>query len=159
LCNFSIFRARAALWAPTSQIVEDQEFGSAFVKIQRWQTGGEVFALTKKEKRSVCHLQQIAIHSDNGPDEPNANIVASSELQAAFQTIKKRKLVKFHEAEKFIDLRFIRPTNNVCERQCSVSGFANTKNCQGLLPVNLEMQLFFKANSHLWDVAVFHHEI
>jgi hypothetical protein len=25
-------------------------------------------------------MQQIAIHSDNGPDEPNTNIVASSEL-------------------------------------------------------------------------------
>jgi hypothetical protein len=141
-CAISVYSELEQHCGPTSQIVEDQEFESAVVKIQRWQTGGEVFALTKKEKRSVCHLQQIAIHSDNGPDEPNANIVASSELQAAFQAIKKRKLVKFHEAEKFIDLRFICPTSKFYERQFSVSGFAYTKNCQGLLPVNLEMQLF-----------------
>ena len=110
LCNFSIFRAR-------SQIAEDQEFESAVVKIQRWQQGGEVFALTKKEIQSVSHLRSINIHSDNESDEPNTNTLASSELQAAFQAIKKRKMIKLQDVETFIDLRFIRPTSKIYERQ------------------------------------------
>ena len=101
-----------------------------------------MFALTKKEIQSVSHLRSINIHSDNESDKANTNTLASSELQAAFQAIKKRKMSKLQDVETFIDLRFIRPTSNICERQFSVSGFAYTKNRQGLLPVNLEMQLF-----------------
>ena len=56
----------------------------------------------------------------------------------------------------YIDVRFIRPTGNKCERQFSVAGFAFTKNRQRLLPINLEMQLFLNANQHLWDLELFH---
>jgi hypothetical protein len=37
----------------------------------------------------------------------------------------------------------------------SVAGFAFTKNRQGLLPTNLEMQLFLKENSEWWDISLF----
>jgi hypothetical protein len=49
-CAISVYSELEQHCGPTSQIVEDQEFESAVVKIQQWQTGWEMFALTKKEK-------------------------------------------------------------------------------------------------------------
>jgi hypothetical protein len=146
-----------------SDIVEDQHFESAVVKIQRCQTQGDVaLVLTTAESQSVSHLLKRQYNeaindsqeNEDGSNTDNAETI--SELHAAIQRIKKRKIVQQSEAEKYLDLRFIRPTSNICERQFSISGLAYTKNRQGLLPVNLEMQLFLKANSHLWDAAVFH---
>jgi hypothetical protein len=59
------------------------------------------------------------------------------------------------ESSLYLDLRFIRPTTNVCERMFSVAGFTFTKTRQRLLPQSLEMQFFLKANAHLWDEQLF----
>jgi hypothetical protein len=75
--------------------------------------------------------------NEDGSNTDNAETI--SELHAVIRRIKKRKIVQ--QSEKYLDLRFIRPTSNICERQFSISGLAYTKNRQGLLPVNLEMQL------------------
>jgi hypothetical protein len=138
-----------------SGIIEDKSFESAVVKIQKAQLHREPLSLTRAEMNDVKHLmkpEDIVIETASSGEQGE-----ESELCAALRRIKKRRVAPtFAEASKYLDLRFIRPITNICERMFSVSGFAFTKNRQGLLPVNLEMQLFLKANAHIWDASLFH---
>lgn len=142
--------------SPSSQIVEDTMFESAVVKIQHAQINGDPISLTNSEKRDVKHLlkpDDLVILEETSSDL----VEEESTLSAVFRRIKKRKVSRKHtDAEKYLDLRFIRPTSNICERLFSVAGFTFAKNRQRLLPVNLESQLFLKANDHLWDHVLFH---
>ena len=71
----------------------------------------------------------------------------------AASILKKRKLnTNVSSKTVFLKSRFIRPTSNVLERFFSSAGVAYNDFRQGLSPVNLEMQLFLKFNSDLWDV-------
>jgi hypothetical protein len=71
-----------------------------------------------------------------------------SELQTLLHAVKKRKKgpASSTVGSQYLDLRFILPHSNICERQFSASGFTYNKNRQGLLPANLEMQLLLEAN-------------
>ena len=52
-----------------------------------------------------------------------------------------------------MDLRFIRPTSNMCERLFSVAVYALNDRRKSVLPVNFERQLFLHADSHLWGIS------
>ena len=60
------------------------------------------------------------------------------------------------KSTKYLDLRFIVPTSNLCERFFSVAGYALDDRRKRLLPSNLESQLFLNQNARLWGVEEVH---
>jgi hypothetical protein len=140
-----------------SHIIPHKEFESAVCKIQRSQQYGELLELSQNEQTAVAHLVKdipptnVEVSNHHTSDEDS-----SYDLQADLRLVKKRKSIQPNAGDKYLDLRFIRPTSNICERQFSISGFALTKHRKGLLPVNLEMQLFLHANALHWDESLFH---
>ena len=66
------------------------------------------------------------------------------------------KRSKVQASSNYIDLQFVRPTSNICERFFSISKLALPDYGKRLLPSSLEMQLFLKVNRHLWDIQLFH---
>jgi hypothetical protein len=132
---------------------------NAVVKIQMAQQCNEQLALNRAQELCVQHLKKPL---DNPGVEEIQPQPQPTDLQALMKKIKKRKMEASSSSgcststSSYIDVRFIRPTSNKCERQFSVAGFAFTKNRQGLLPINLEMQLFLNANQHLWDLELFY---
>jgi len=140
---------------PQSRIVVDQAFESAVVKIQKAQQFNENLPLTNYEANCVQHLKKQ--DESHGEKSDIAETVQESDLQTLIRELKKRKTeAAVTSSSRYVDLRFIKPTSNKCEQLFSISGFAFTKNPQGLLPINLEMQLFLHANQHLWDAELFH---
>jgi hypothetical protein len=142
-----------------SRIVVDVHFESAVVKIQRAQQSQDNLSLSSPEEQTVAHLLKKQNISDERSEKERAESQDQMpELQTLLHSVEKRKKgpASTTAGSQYLDLRFIRPTTNICERQFSVSGFTYNKNRQGLLPTNLEMQLFLKANEHLWDAALFH---
>ena len=73
--------------------------------------------------------------------------------------LQKVKRAKVESKSPYIDLRFIRPTSNICERLFSLSKLALPDNRKRLLPANLEMQIFLKLNRHLWDMELLHSDM
>ena len=149
------FPELASHCSETSNIVCDPEFETAVVKVQRSQMEGDALSLSRSEKNAVKHLlkpQELAPRAVIEEEEDD-----NQGLMAAIRRLKKRKTSDSDScmASNYIDLRFIRPTTNICERMFSVSGFTFCKTRQGLLPSNLEMQLFLKGNEHLWDEKLF----
>ncbi len=51
-----------------------------------------------------------------------------------------------------MDLRFLLPTWNLCERFFSIAGHTLGDRRQNILPSNFEMQLFLYMNSSLWGL-------
>ena len=66
--------------------------------------------------------------------------------------LRKAKHRKVQAKSQYVDLRFIRPTSNICERLFNVSKMALPDTRKRLLPSSLEMQLFMKLNRHLCDI-------
>jgi len=66
------------------------------------------------------------------------------------RALKRRKVRSDQSPENYMDLRFIIPTSNICERFLSVAGNALTDRRQSMLPVNFENQMFLHSNAHLW---------
>ncbi len=64
---------------------------------------------------------------------------------------KKRKLSKAADM-KYLDLRFILPTSNICERLFFVAGFAMSSRRSSISPANFEKQMLLCANSCLWSI-------
>ena len=53
--------------------------------------------------------------------------------------LQKVKRPKSSVSSRYVDLRFIRPTSNICERLFSVSKFALPNYRKRILPANFEM--------------------
>jgi hypothetical protein len=53
---------------------------------------------------------------------------------------------------KYIDLRFLRPTSNLCERFFSIAGFCLSSRRESILSSNFEIQMFLNINGDLWGV-------
>ncbi len=51
-----------------------------------------------------------------------------------------------------MDLRFLLPTSNACERLFSRAGYVLGDRRQSIHPANFEQQMFLFANSHLWGI-------
>ncbi len=72
-------------------------------------------------------------------DCSQVNIVDKN-LSFGERALKKRKISKTSSA--YMDLRFIRPTSNMCERLFSVAGFTLNDRCKCILAMNFELQFF-----------------
>ena len=54
---------------------------------------------------------------------------------------------------KYIDLRFLLATSNVCERLFSKAGYSLTDRRRAISPVNFEYQLYLHCNSDYWGIS------
>ena len=69
------------------------------------------------------------------------------------QIVKKQKSIAKNASSQYLDLSFLMPTSNVCERFFSKCGFAMNDRRGGLCPANAEAQMFLHMNMELWDIA------
>jgi hypothetical protein len=124
--------------SPCADIILDKHFETGIVKIQQ----GKVELLDTIEKRHVIHLKKPEI-------EKPAEVEVT--LSLAQQALKKQKLEETRESS-YIDLRFLIPTSNICERLFSKAGFCLHSRRLGILPINAECQMFLHMNMDLWNI-------
>ncbi len=95
-----------------------------------------------KKKETDCCKRTIEDNQLSYDDET---------LSFADQILKKRKIDVATSA--YIDLRFLLPTSNICERLFSKAGQALCKRRKGTSPVGFEQQLFLHVNFEVWDIS------
>lgn len=71
-------------------------------------------------------------------------------LSFAQRAMKRQKVSSFQRT-KYIDIRFLLPTSNLCERLFSKAGYAFNERRRGILPSNFESQIFLNLNRDLWS--------
>ena len=126
-----------------SEIVCDPHFEIAVCKIQENQIYGEPLKLTPTEYKQVKHLKK---HSDQVTGDTDCeDLGRTDEMVTVLQRVKRSKV---QASSNYIDLQFVRPTRNICERFFSISKLAMPDYRKRLLPSSLEMQLFLKVNRH-----------
>lgn len=123
---------------PDATIVQSVTFEAAIVKVQL----GYQAALDRQEKASIERFSVQSVHSDNSEDD---------ELSFADRALKRQKRSISGETTSYGDMRFLLPTSNVCERLFSKAGHVLNDRRKGLLPANLECQLFLHMNRDLWS--------
>ena len=128
-----------------SDIVHNKTFERAIVKIQK----GSVGELITEEMKSVEVLQIVRSNS-----APQSKYPAKIESLAE-RALKRQKLddtAGNQSDAKYMDLRFIVPTSNICERLFSKAGYGLDSRRQNTLPSNFELQMFLHANNDLWGI-------
>ena len=142
--------------AATSDIVSDPDFESTVVALQRAQLQGAEVQLNDAQEQAVANLlKPDAVDEDGGAEEKEEDLEDTS-FSAAIKRIKGQRFNRgAREGAKYLDLRFIRPTTNRCERSFSKSGWAYNSRRQNMLPVSLEQQLFLHFNQDHWDRQLF----
>lgn len=122
--------------SPSSPIVLDKVFESAVVQIQR----GRSAELSPSQVRSVKHLQKTPNTLGNIEDES---------IYFAERVLKKQKLQSHASTSEYMDLRFLIPTYNICERFFRKSGFTLNDRRRAILLVDAEAQMFLHLNMDL----------
>lgn len=131
--------------AQNAPIVENVTFESALIKVQR----GEENKLSTQEKKAISHLRVIQMATRTSTED-------IGRMSFAQTVLKKRKMEKEKKNSDYMDLRFILPTSNLCERFFSIAGYALGDRRKRILPSNLECQLFLNQNANLWGLADVH---
>jgi hypothetical protein len=127
-----------------SEIVLDKTFESAIVKLQQ----GKIESLSSSELRSVKHLKIQSQDVEDITDEHNQSISFAERI------LKKQKIEEVISSSSYVDLRFLIPTSNICERLFSEAGFCFNERRMSVLPINAESQMFLHLNSSLWDIDI-----
>lgn len=129
---------------PDSNIIENKRFESAIVKIQQ----NREEELTLAEKRAVAHLKK--------EEGQSSSEVPQESLSFAQRLLKKRRVDNQKSSDGYVDMRFILPTSNLCERLFSIAGYAMSDRRKNMLPANFESQLFLHINARLWGIQEVH---
>ena len=124
-----------------AKIIANPNFENAICKLMNQ----EYDNLSVIEKSTVKDLIQ-----SNSDDCVPVDIDDNS-LSLGERALKKRKISC--EKSVYMDLRFIQPTSNMCERLFSVAGFALNDRRKCILPMNFERQIFLHANSEFWKIS------
>ena len=120
----------------------DKNFEMAVVKIQQ----GKFDSLTPAEQCSVKHLTKEIkrVESRSECDE---------QISFAERILKKQKM-EVHAASnsEYIDLRFLIPSSNICERIFCKAGFSFSERRMAIVPLPAESQIFLHLNMDLWNI-------
>jgi hypothetical protein len=119
----------------TAQIVNNPHLEQGLVKLQR----GE--ALTIAERSACAGFRSTALERVPAQDDGNSSIV-----KAAF---KKKKAPK---RSHHVDVAYVPPTSNECERFFSAAKLVLSDVRKSLSPAKLEMLMCLQYNRELWDV-------
>ena len=68
----------------------------------------------------------------------------------AERALKRRRLESAHSV--YLDLRFLLPTSNCCERLFSIAGHALSPRRRGMLPGNFENLIYLNQNREFWGI-------
>ena len=60
--------------------------------------------------------------------------------------------MKPEENSQYLDLRFMVPTSNLCERLFSKAGYSLGNRRGNILPTSFEEQIFLHVNSKMWSI-------
>lgn len=123
----------------SADIVATEDFENAVVKIMN----DEGNTLTASEKVAAVPLLKDVL------EVPETNDANESLAQRA---LKRRKQV-VRTADKYLDLHFLCPTSNICERFFSKAGHALTDRRQSINPSSFEQQMFLHMNASLWGTS------
>ena len=132
----------------SANIVHDKVFEDAVTKIQ----DGKLSELTLEERLSVSNLQIEETQDSNEVSECNEE----ERNSLAERVLKKRRMeaseIDRNKKSKYMDLKFIIPTSNICERLFSAAGYGLNDRRQAILPANFEYQMFLDVNNDIWGV-------
>ncbi|KAG7346544.1 hypothetical protein IV203_005612 [Nitzschia inconspicua] len=136
-------------------IIHDDVFESAVQKILK----GSEEELTPDESVKVTGLRNgtspMEEETKTGEERD-----ADAGLSLAEKALKRRRLVSTTtSASAFMDLHFIVPTSNMCERLFSEAGYGLNSRRMRTLPSNFESQLFLRTNKTFWGMAEINHNI
>lgn len=127
-------------------IVADVHFERAILEMQ---CGSEhSLSLSRSKQRDVRHL--LLTNTDKDVD------IASRSLSGGFLAA---DIMKQDEASvtlnrsKYMDLRFLLPTPNICGSLFSSAGLALSDRRKGALPTSIEVQLFLHAYCFFWGLS------
>ena len=141
------FRQTAGRLSQHAEIIHDKVFESAIAKIQ----DGKAEDLNSEEQSAVSHLR-VERHGKSTSEDNEA--VPERFESLAERALKRRRVGSSVGGQSdYIDLSFIVPTSNICERLFSVVGYGLNSRWQSVLPSNFESQLFLHANKQLWGVS------
>lgn len=130
---------------PDADIILNPEFESAIAKIQ------------DNKESTLSSLENISVENLKAEAETNRQINQSEENLSIVERSRKRRRLSLNcNGVKYIDLSFIVPTSNICERLFSIAGFALTDRRQSISPARFEGQIFLHVNSSLWSVTDVH---
>ncbi|ETV75777.1 hypothetical protein H257_10148 [Aphanomyces astaci] len=121
--------------APNARTVQDLDFENCIVKILE----GREFDLTPQERASAVSLLKRS--------------ATREATTAPASTLAERAAIRMANApaaSDYMDLRFLRPTSNICERFFSVVKHALSDNRSRILPKNIEAQMFLHFNAEFW---------
>lgn len=128
-----------------SNLVDNPIFENAVAKVQ----AANEAALTSSERKSIAHLLR---DEQSRPQEDTG----SEGFSFAERLLKRRRLNESQQKSRYLDLRFILATSNLCERLFSLAGHAIGSRRKGSLPSNIESQLFLNVNSGYWGISEVH---
>ena len=122
----------------TAPIVYKPVFESGICKIM----ANDFSSATRKEEQEKAYFiaEQKIIESDK-----------TENLTLAKRALKRGK-VERQRAARYMDLSFVIPTSNLCERFLSKSGYALSDCQKGILPANFENQLLLHVNFDNWSI-------
>lgn len=120
----------------TADIVQSPSFQFSIVKVQR----GESYAMNREERTVLKDFEVI---------EGNNALDSTEDHSYDERALARRTTGCSVTVRKYIDLRFLLPTSNVCERLFSKSGYTLNYLRRGISPANLEAQLFLHMKKDL----------
>ena len=99
------------------------------------------------EERAALHALELPL--DSVPD------ARMTELSYADCAIQEPVRGVASGDTKYLDLSFLTPTSNMCERLFSKAGHALSDRRRGLSPASFESQIFLHVNRDLWGASDF----
>jgi hypothetical protein len=127
--------------ASNANNVLDKYFESAIIRIQQ----GKTDSLMPSEEQSVRHLKKL-------PQQNHESIESDCKKSFADRVLKKQRLDKEGSPSEYLNLRFLTPTSNICERLFSQAGFCFNSRKGSVLPIHAEAQMFLHFNMDLWNI-------
>ena len=131
-----------------AEIVHSKHFESGVIKVQ----SGNEQTLTRDEKKS---LKRFLIDYDANNDS-DIEEIESDQLSFADSVLERAQAAKRQRIEKsaYRSMKHVSPTSNVCERLFSRAKLIMTDQRKHMTPYHLEMMLFLRFNSDLWNIAI-----
>lgn len=130
---------------PNASIVLHPVFEGAVAKVLR----GEL-TLSPAEESALKALE-LPSPTDVTSDVELVSGSEQPEMSLAQRALKKQR-TDADKRSKYMDLRFLLPTSNMCERLFSIAGHCLTDKRQRVLPANFESQIFLYVNRNYWGI-------
>eukprot|EP00171_Calliarthron_tuberculosum_P001888 IDg1888t1 len=126
----------------SASIVHNPIFENAVVKVQLENCN----ALSREERLAMKSFELDTHREVDAYDD---------RLSFAQSALKRQRRSSSSHSVQYMNLKFLLPTSNVCERLFSRSGHLFNERRRSLNPANLESQLFLRLNNDLWNAADF----